>query len=689
MTQVISPLTGQTAYLNSSKSQRKAEMSKEQLQKQFPDHEIRVFQGKDFPLSAFEEAPIYAVKAMVTEVLNGMKLEELDEDGRDEFKAEASKALTDLYKGRGFGKMFKQRKGIEGYTHDLLRPAADYINGYTGFITKLQLMNQLSEGLKGIPKKHLPGLYKYSLDYAKYNIGTANEHQNWKKLAYVYYLYMNISAASLNLTQSFILAWPELSKYTGHSMALLTQSLAEMAYESSVGKLTGKQSFITAEEWKRIDEFRDAGYIDPRQTMELSGATGNLVIRPINKKISKVLSFFDVFKHAEMLNREAMALALVRSGIYADTKVPATGGAMINGGQLIDNAHFMYGKANRPELMRGHMSPLMVFRSFGLHYLFWAKIQIDATLKKDGKAAGALARSAVALSFFGGFSAFAGAKWLAYLWRRIFGTEIEAEIIDALGWYGDMLWNGPFSTITGINFSQRVSPTQLPTPDDFDTWPEAVTSIGGVFADVPIRAGKLTSDLVAGDYRRALEDISPQAAKNILAGERLRTKGLRDRSGRPVMDYTDNNNFGNTPFKLSRGEATLKMFGWQPRRMERQWSLSEATMVAQQVRTARKQRWADRINLAQLDGDQERMDEVYADYERYNTKMARLGKTNDIIPFKELAGMILDRQNPNVPPEYMWDYFFNLRAKYYGEDVPPEQKNAVIDFWMKMAEEQE
>jgi len=66
-----------------------------------------------------------------------------------------------------------------------------------------------------------------------------------------------------------------------------------------------------------------------------------------------------------------------------------------------------------------------------------------------------------------------------------------------------------------------------------------------------------------------------------------------------------------------------------------------------------------------------------------------LRKGNDIIPFKELAQMILGRQNPNIPPEYMWQHFFELREKYYGDNISPDLKNKSIDFWLKMAEEKE
>jgi len=682
---------GKTVLLNSAKTQVGAQKKAEELRKEHKGQEVKVLKSKEWPSIAFEESPIYAVKQMVAEVFNQMNLEEMDADEqtKDEIRQAANQTLSDIYKNRGFGRVFKKRKNVPGYTKNLLKPGADYINGFTGFITKLDLMHSLADGLKGISKDKLPGLFKYSVEYAKYQIGNSSEFQNMKKLAYVFYLYMNISAASLNLTQSFILGWPELSKYTGNSLMKISQALGEVAWDSTVGKISKAPKFITESEWQEIDKFRASGYIDPRQTMELSGATGNLILRPINKKISKLVKFFDVFRHAEMLNREAMSLALIRSGIHADTPVMATGGTMIPGGKLVDNAHFMYGKANRPSLMRGGLSAIMVFRSFGIHYLFWAKIQIDAVAKKDGKAAGALARSAVALFFFGGFSSFFGMKWLAYIWRRLFGTEIEAELIEALGAVGESLWNGPFSVISGISFSQRVSPTQLPTPEDFQTWPEAIQTIGGVFTDIPIRTAKVMSDINSGDWERALEDFSPQIAKNVLAGDRLRTKGMRDRSGRPVMDYTTNNTFGETPFRLNMHESILKSVGFQPRRMYVQWKLIDAIRAQQSYRNARKQRWADRWNLALINGDRQEIDKIRQELTNYNLKMARLRKGNDIIPFKELAQMILGRQNPNIPPEYMWQHFFELREKYYGDNISPDLKNKSIDFWLKMAEEKE
>ena len=105
--------------------------------------------------------------------------------------------------------------------------------------------------------------------------------------------------------------------------------------------------------------------------------------------------------------------------------------------------------------------------------------------------------------------------------------------------------------------------------------------------------------------------------------------------------------------------------------------------ILQQTRTARKQRFADRYIHALYNGDRDGMNNLISEHERFNQKMARLGREKDIIPFDEMIQMVLDRTKPDLPPEYMWNHFFEIREKLYGEKISEDDKKETIDFWQE------
>ncbi|MBD3408472.1 MAG: PLxRFG domain-containing protein, partial [Candidatus Lokiarchaeota archaeon] len=560
-----------------------------------PEYKIELIRANDYPSESLQEAPSYVVRAISNEVLNRMDLSKLGADTEAELKAGFNQMMKQIYKEKAGGKLFLKRKNIPGYSEDLIKPAADYINHFTGFITKLEMMEDLSKALQQIPRKHMPKLFDYGVEYAKYNMRPVNEMLGFKKWAYMMYLWGNISSAHLQLTQDFITAWPELSKYTDRSLEKMITALGDVIYNEIGGGRISKQEQL------EIERFREAGFLEPRETLELAGRIGGIFDNPrpaTGIKIQRGVKYVDIFRKMEMVNREAMALALIRSGIKVDTELDATIEGKILGGQLIDNAHFMYGKANRPKLMRGLTSPLTVFRSFGIHFLGWAKIQVDSAIKGDGKAAGALLRSMFANWYFGGFASLLGVRFIASLWKEIFGTDLENELIESYGEVGRILWEGPMAQVFPVAFSRRVSPFEIPTPDDFRTWRRTVQSIGGVLTDLPIRMGKMWLDMENQDYLRLLEDASPSAISNIVQGYRLHTRGLEKRTGKPIAGIGTQHRVFQSPLKLTTPEMIFKMMGYQPKALEQQWKITDNVRQDQSRRLGRLQNWAARWTFA-------------------------------------------------------------------------------------------
>jgi hypothetical protein len=370
------------------------------LQQLYPNQEISIVKRNDIEYEAFQEAPPWAVSRMV-DLIQEKAQHRLSEHAQEVLH----ETLTDLYKSKGFGMHYIRRQNIPGYTEDLYKPLAEYLAGFSGYITKMRAMKAFTEALQGIHPQRTPKLYKYALDYIRYVTGDPMEFSSLKKVLYAYYLYGNIKSASLNLTQNLMLAWPVLSKHTKQPLARLMQAMARTA--------TGT---LTAEEKSFIAALESQGFLDPQMAQEISGRAGNAIYQQLQGTVGKAISYADLFKQVEGFNRRAMAVALYDSGI-TDLNQAA---------EIIDEAHFRYSKGNRPTLSRGFASPMMVFRSWNINYLTWLKNQIKA-----GEI-GALARSMSAWILLGGARALPGMSALMALYSWIFDRDLEGDAREAL-----------------------------------------------------------------------------------------------------------------------------------------------------------------------------------------------------------------------------------------------------------------
>ena len=594
---------------------------RDRLKKLYPDATVVVMRRKSIPYEAFQEAPPFAVQRMLE-----LTIEKAE--ANPDTKAAMQEALSDLYKSKGFGMHYIKRKDTPGYTENLQRPLAEYFAGFTGYLTKMDAIKAFPGALSGIHPQRTPNLYKYAADYIKYTTGDQLEFAQAKRAMYFYYLYGNIKSTALNMTQNITLGWPVLSKHTGFALPKMLQAMAR----------TATPGMLAADEKVFLAKMEEAGHFDPKLAQEVSGFAGNPLYTSISTKGRKALSFFDIFRHMEHFNRRSMAVALYDSGVTDIDKAA----------ELIEEAHFRYGKGNRPTLARGFISPVMTFRSWGINYMTWLKNETKT------KRISAMGRSLSAVVLFGGLKALPGFGAIAYMWRRLFGTDIEAEAREAMGvTFGKVAMRGVPANY-GISFTGSIGIGDIPTD---------LKSLGGVFADIPKKITNVARDIRIGDYRRALEDASPESLRNPLAAYRMHRQGIRSRSGKPVVDVESGG-----ILKLTRREAITKTLGFQPLKLAEQWDIADFVNKKHKERIQRKQTWVDKFFLGFLNKDIEAMKEVLQDFNTHNASMKKRGRDNDIIDMKELDNMLRERmQIANIPAKSMLETFAKIRKQYYGK----------------------
>lgn len=589
--------------------------ARDAMREAYPGLEVTVMQRHEIPYEAYQTAPVYAVRKMVDLALERAKVGETEQVAIKE-------ALGDLYKAKGFGMHFVRKKNVPGWTEDLHRPLAEYFSGFTGYVSKMRAIKAFSEAFDGIPK-HKPKLLKYTIDYVKYVTGDAMEFKTAKNLAYFWYLFGNVKSTAMQLTQNFVLGWPVLSKQTKWALPKMMEAMKDRA-TGNISK--AERDFIAALEKQ--------GVVEPQMTQEISGWVGHPIFKMTSGKVGKAIQIADIFRHGERFNREAMAVALYRAGITDVAKAA----------KLIYEAHFYYGKGNRPVLMRGYVSPVMVFRSWYVNYLTFLKNSI-----KEGRTDVA-AKSLFALVTFAGLSGLPFWELIRNAWIKLFGEDPEILAWEYLGKeVGSVLIKG-IPTMAGIDFSGSVGMG--------DIIPTNLKELGGVFADIPTRAKKISKSVHAGDYVRALEDAAPEALRNPFAAFRLYTAGATSRSGRPVLDITTGR-----PMTMKKAEAIAKVFGFYPERFSEQYTVQESLDKFINMRMQRKQSWADRYNIAKINRDANEMREVLAEIREYNEKMRTKGRPEDQITDREFSAMLRTRIRPiNIPPKYMMP-----RLKKYQE----------------------
>jgi len=627
-----------TEYMSAvGRRQRFAE--RDRLGKLFPNAEIEVLKRTNVPYEAFQDAPAWAVSRMVDLVIEQAETKVPGRpDMSEDAKAQLREAFKDLYKAKGFGMHFIQRKETPGWTEDLRKPLAGYFAGFSGFLTKMEAAFAFAEAIEDVDPRRTPNLYKYASQYVRYVMGDESEFGLFKQVLYRYYLYGNLKSAVTNLTGNLVLGWPVLSKHTSWPLPKLLVAMTDTA----AGRLSAaEKTFLTGME--------EAGYLDPKLSQEISARGGNAIYRQLKGPIGKTISFFDFFRHMERLNRRSMAVALHRAGFVEPAAV----------NELVEEAHFHYAKGNRPTLARGMSSPLMVFRSFTINQCTWIKNEITAGRVSP------LARHMLAWTLIGGLKAMPFAGPLVLLYARLFKRDPEGDARELMGRpAAETLFRG-LPSQGGVSMTGSVGMLDIvPTIEPGQSWTAGLGEwIGGVAADIPARLGRVSKDLASGQYLRALEDASPEALRNPLAAWRLYTRGARTRSGRPILDIESH-----TPMHLTEAEAALKAMGFSPDRVKQQYDISQILAAISGERQMLKQHWADRFYLAALQKDLEGMQEVLVERDGHEASMRAKGRPDLVIPSKELDGMVRSRLQPvNLPDKSMIETYARIWRQYYGE----------------------
>jgi len=524
-------------------------------------------------------------------------------------------------------KHFKHRKGTAGYSADQLRAFGWNMTRLAHQVSKLEHLPDMERALLDIQEE----VKQQQRDDRTFNATRANamlkevklrhdwvanpDNAPWTNalsaLGFVFYLGVSPAAALVNLSQVPIVGLPVLAARYGSWGAAakgLTTAFVDVArgFNPAVlkGFITGRPlpsdaANLTEEERQAFAEWDKTGARDRTQAHNLAGIgdADNWLNGPTFNRVMGAVS--SLFHAAEVVNRDATLLAAYRlgraKGLEHDTAVMQAEAATWE-------AHFDYANANRARMMQGNVAKvLLMFKNYSQHVLYFLGRNLFLSVK--GESAEVKREARTKFSGMVGMTAlFAGAAGLpvggffvmANLLQGMFGDDDEpwdAEI-EFRNWLAatfpegvsDVLDRGAVNTLTGLDFSSRVSIGDLiwRAPDrDLDgagMFQHVVEQMLGPVGGLAARPFTMYDELREGRWVRAAEAASPKFLRDLVQSGRFAEEGVLTRKGAEIL----------APGELSSFELFAKAMGMNPDDLAVRYQQNSAIKLYEQRITDRR-----------------------------------------------------------------------------------------------------
>jgi hypothetical protein len=556
---------------------------------------------KRTPEEIYQSVNDVAIEKFVERALDEAK--GITEDDADTLRESMIESLSNELRERGWEKhgIHRGKRWIGGYqTEQLDSIFVSYMTGLAGSLTKMEAAYNYAKALEDIDARSKPKLFTYSQQYVKDL--TRNQTRldrlsgKAKSVAFTYYITGKLSMAAVQMTQNFVTGIPQLARYTAGAARKYSTAMRDVA----LGQ-------VSPEERAMLTKFHDKG-LDQAKFMEDIMGKNEANLRGILAQTQRILSL--PFTTAETFNRKSAVLAAYR--VFRDPKTTGIDElAFKRARAFVHDTHFLMGKANKPEWARGASgghalaNTAYTFSSFSHNYALGL---VDA-FKRGGNAEGlaVLGRSLAWLAVFGGV---ASIPWLDDLLDELekltgvpFRTNMRkslrsagGEVLEKLGMQGIPALLGvdlSGSLRTGVPFKEGVSQTAY-----------------GVYGGLYRKAIKGFNSVMAGDYLRGVENLSPLFIENPMKAVRMATEGATTSTGKTVFDA-----YGK-PIRLELGEMVSQMAGLRPARTAELSQEHQTYSNVQQYFKSEKDSIYQEFRLAKTSEDRQAVMKKVREYNR-------------------------------------------------------------------------
>jgi len=545
-------------------------------------------------------------------------------------KKEIKLNMANIFKERGWMQHgLSRRDFVKGFETDNIKNVVfEYINGYSGFVTKIDAAKEFrktltdmafEKGEKGIAAKTQPGLYQWSTKYVRDVMENADRFDliSGKIRAAFFYKYLGavIKSGFVNLTQNAIGAAPRLSLETKFAYPKLSKAMVDI-----VRHYAPRGKHLAKEETEALRLALQHGWTREQYMKELMGHVSQYGSVPA--RAQKILG--GPMAISERYNRQSTFLAAFR--VFRNEKKLAFEQAVKKAGGVVEDSHFVYGKSNLPGAMRGGPTRKMLrtgytFRTFTHNY-----INLLAHMSKKSPAA--VAKSLAALGTLGGVSSIPFFKTVESVAQR-YGYQPRSYIKDKLTQFGlgdktNLALYG-LPAILDVDLGGSIG-IEMPgqrylTGQDYKSMVvDTAIDVLGVPGSIAEDTWNAAEHLHSGDVYRAIEGspITPTVVSNAMKAKRYATEGLTTRGGESILSDEME------ALKLTPRQAVQKgIFGFQPVEQTEQYR-KYAARKAESIRWNKKRkhlvnafgRMAHRYGLGSKQADA-----VMSQIEKYNEQI--------------------------------------------------------------------
>ncbi|MBD9539931.1 PLxRFG domain-containing protein [Ensifer sp. ENS04] len=457
--------------------------------------------------------------------------------------------------------------------------------------------------------------------------------QTMTSVAFVWFLAGSVSAAMVNMTQTFMLGLPILGARFG-GLAKAGAALGRASADSVKGKGSVVNGNLTADERAAMHAFYESGLIDRTQSHDLAGVgeTG-VEYTPLRAKVMGVISW--MFHRAEVWNREVTALAAYRMARDAGQK---TSEAIDTAHDLTWKTHFDYSNSSRPALMQNDFAKVaLVFRQHNINMLYRVFRDIHQAFKGDTPNARREARYQLAgitgmMALMAGVTGTIGFNLLMGIASMVFGDDddpmdfeqkFRANVIDILGpELGGIVLNGAPGHYLGVDLSSRIgmpdlwfrSPTrELQGKAEYQYWLSQTLGATAGLGEQLYTGFRVMTD--EGDVARGLEMMSPKPIRDLFKAYRYTDEGVTTIGGDEVLPKDE----------VSVHDIVAQALGFTPARVSETYERNSSLKNAERrVRDAR-QRLINRWAMAALAKDKDAAGEAIEAIKRFNANKVNAG----------------------------------------------------------------
>jgi len=415
------------------------------------------------------------------------------------------------------------------------------------------------------------------------------------------------------------------------------------------GVFTISNKYIKKDEIAAMREAYERGILDPQYFGEVTGFYDNRWYQSYLEDSYRML--FKMFTGTESWNRMSTFLAAYRRAKEAGEKDPVK-----IAGDTVNAAHFIYGKGNRPEIVRkagwvGNVA--YTFMTYPVNNIVFLKHRIQdrmqATTVEEKKVANKVIASNLAyIMAFGGLSALPFAFLAKFLWKLLSDPEDdwEKKIYDKVPQPVARGVVRGIPSVFGNDMSWRVEGTDiLGAPIGFQT--------ARTIYNRAVKRGY--KPIKRGDYWQGIFMMAPDMLMNpyraFFAEQGSGIEGL------PPIEYTT-------------GESIWKAMGFTPTREAETWKAQSLSWEKRGDRIDKLQHWADLYAKYKEERDLKRMSRLRKKVNEYNVAERQKGNAGVPIEWEEVRKAAKRREEARSKgyaerlPKYMRPYAGEIRESF-------------------------